>query len=170
MQIHPTFGDEGTLPESNPLADIQAADAYFTGADTSASDSYAVYPTITATAVNGVPKPTRLDGRVKYHDARQLTKVSRKQTRRVAKKLTSLEVRMVAMGQQRPGSPNKRALKTARRAEKLQRAARFISGLLIRATGAAAPALVKAAPRLDAYHQGLADRGAEAIYFPSKAV
>ncbi len=96
-------------------------------------------------------------------------RTSRNLTRRVKRKLTSLEVRMVAMDQQLPGSPNKRAQKAYKRAVKLSRAARFVVGLLIRATGTAAPELVAQAPKLDRYHQSLAERGAQAIYFPKKA-
>ena len=69
-------------------------------------------------------------------------RTSRKQIRRVLRKLTSLEVKMVGMGQQLPGSPNKRAQKRYRQTIKLRRAARYITGLLIRTTGAAAPELV----------------------------
>lgn len=94
-------------------------------------------------------------------------KINRKQTRRLQRKETSLEVRMVALGQQEPGSPNKRAQKRAKRAMKLRRAARFVVGCLIRATGVAAPELVLQPSRLDFHRTRLAERGANAIYFPA---
>lgn len=92
----------------------------------------------------------------------------RRLDRRLRRRTTSLDMRMVLDGMMQPGTATKRAQKATRRAIRLRRAARYLTGLLIRATGTAAPALVLSVKVQDRYHEGLAAAGARAIYFPNK--